>query len=63
MIELSRILPYMNIEKRCILLKTFFISQFNNFPYKNNKINRLQEIYLMIITTAKYLLLHSYWKR
>lgn len=30
--DLSRILPYMNLEKRRILMSRFFTSQLNNFP-------------------------------
>ena len=58
---LSRVIPYMNITKRCTLLNTYFISQFNYCPLiwmwhsraKNNKINRLHERYLRIIYNDK----------
>ena len=67
---LSRIVPYMNIEKRRTLLSTFFTSLFNYCPLiwichsrakKRSKINRLQErclkiIYNVKITTFKQLL-------
>ena len=54
---LSRITPFMNISKRCILMNTFFNSQFNYCPLVwmfhsrsiNNKINRLHERVLRIV--------------
>ena len=53
---LSRIAPYMNAEKRRLLLNSFFASQFNYCPFVwmchhrsvNNKINRLHERCLRI---------------
>ena len=58
---LSRIVPYMNIEKWRTLLNIFFISQFNYCPLiqmchssaKNNKIKGVHETYLMIIYNDK----------
>ena len=48
---LSRVVPYMNENKKCILNHSFFLSQFNYCPpvwmfhshTLNNKINRLHE--------------------
>ena len=54
---LSRIIPFMNISKRCILMNSFFNSQFNYCPLVwmlyngsiNNKIDRLHERVLRIV--------------
>ena len=54
---LSRIIPFMNISKRRILMNSFFNSQFNYCPLVwmfhsrsiNNKINRLHERVLRIV--------------
>ena len=48
---LSRVIPYMDVSKRRILLNAFFILQFSYCPLvwmfhsrrKNNKINRIHE--------------------
>ena len=58
---LSRITPYMDLSKRCLLLNAFFISQFSYCPLvwmfhsrgKNNKINRIHERCLRIIYNDK----------
>ena len=58
---LSRVTPYMDLSKRCILLNGFFISQFSYCPLvwmlhsrrKNNKINRIHERCLRIIYNDK----------
>ena len=54
---LSRIIPYMDISRRKILMNAFFKSQFNYSPLiwmcynrsRNHKINRLHERYLRIM--------------
>ena len=54
---LSRIIPFMNISKKRILINSFFNSQFNYCPLVwmfhsrsiNNKINRLHERVLRIV--------------
>ena len=56
---LSRIVPYMNIGKRRLLMNSFFVSQFNysllvwmcHHRSVNNKINRLYERYLRIVSS------------
>ena len=58
---LSRILPYMNFEKRRLLMNSFFTSQFNYCPFvwmfhsrtMNNKINQLHERCLRIVYSGK----------
>ena len=58
---LSRVTPYMDLSKRCILLNAFFISQFSYCPLdwmfhslgKNNKINRIHERCLRVICNDK----------
>ena len=58
---LSRVTPYMNISKRCILMNAFFKSQFSYCPLvwmclsraNNSKINRLHERCLRIIYSDK----------
>ena len=58
---LSRILPYINFEKRRILMNSFFTSQFNYCPLvwmfhsrtMNNKINHLHERCLRIVYSDK----------
>ena len=58
---LSRVTPYMDLSKRCLLLNAFFISQFSYCPLvwmfhsrgKNNKINRIHERCLRIIYNDK----------
>ena len=58
---LSRILPYMNFEKRRVLMNSFFTSKFNYFPLVwifhsrtlNNKINHLHERCLRIVQSDK----------
>ena len=68
---LSTVIPYMNITKRCTLLNTFFISQFNyclltwmcHSRAKNNKINRLNERSLKIIYNDKVSIFSNYWKK
>ena len=68
---LSTVIPYMNITKRCTLLNTFFISQFNyclltwmcHSRAKNNKINRLTERSLKIIYNDKVSIFSNYWKK
>ena len=68
---LSTVIPYMNITKRCTILNTFFISQFNyclltwmcHSRAKNNKINRLNERSLKIIYNDKVSIFSNYWKK
>ena len=68
---LSTVIPYMNITKRCTILNTFFISQFNyclltwmcHSRAKNNKINRLTERSLKIIYNDKVSIFSNYWKK
>ena len=53
---LSRVTPYMDLSKRCILLNAFFISQFSYCSLvcgKNIKINRIHERCLRIIYNDK----------
>ena len=57
---LARIAPFININKRCILMKSFFRSQFHYCPIwmchsrtNNRKVNRLHEICLRIIYNDK----------
>ena len=58
---LSRVTPYMNLSKRCILMNVFFKSQFSYCPLvwmchsraNNSKINRLDERCLRIIYLDK----------
>ena len=58
---LARITPYMNFNKKKLLMSSFFISQFNYCPLvwmchsrlTNNKINRLHERCLRIIYNDK----------
>ena len=58
---LSRIVPYMDISRRKILMNAFFRSQFNYYPLfwmcynrsVNHKINRLHEKCLRIIYSDK----------
>ena len=58
---LSRVILYMDLSKRCVLLNAFFISQFNYCALvwmfysreKNNKINRIHERWLRIIYSDK----------
>ena len=58
---LSRLLPYINFEKRCALMNSFFTSQSNYCPLvwmfhcrtMNNKINHLHERCLRIVYSDK----------
>ena len=58
---LSRVILYIDLSKRRILLNAFFISQLSYYPLvrmfhsrgKNNKINRIQERWLRIIDNDK----------
>ena len=58
---LARIAPFININKRCVLMNSFFRSQFNYCPLiwichsrtNNRKINRLHERCLRIIYNDK----------
>ena len=58
---LSRVSPYMDLSKRCILLNAFFILQFSYCPLmwmfhsrrKNTEINRIHERCLRIIYNKK----------
>lgn len=58
---LSRLWPYMNFEKRRILINSFFNSQCNNYPLVwifhsraiTNKINHLHERYMRIVYSDK----------
>ena len=62
---LSRIVPYVNIEKRHTLFYTSFISQFNDRPLiymchssakKTKKLDKINRIYNVKITAFKLLL-------
>ena len=59
---LTRISPYIDLEKRCILMNSFFTSQFNYCPFvwmfhsrtMNNKINHLHERFLRIVYSVLF---------
>ena len=58
---LARVTPYMGIAKKCILMNTFFTSQFSCCPLvwmchsrtNNNKINRRHQRWLLIVYNDK----------
>ena len=58
---LARVTPFMNLLKRCLLINSFFKTQFNYCPSiwmshsreNNSKINRLHERYLRAIYNDK----------
>ena len=64
---LVRIIPYMSIPKRKLLMNSFFTSQFNYCPLTwmchsrtmNNKINRLHERCLRIVYSERHRLLNN----
>ena len=67
---LARITPYMDLNKKRLLLNAFFLSQFNYCQLfwmchnrtKNSKINRLHERFFVSYIITKNPLSSNYWK-